>query len=155
MSAAHANVIRDATRQSISATEVVLGDILLVEEGDTIPADARLIQSTALHTAEAAQRVNCSLPQTAAPPADRRSLPHPRASVGNVVSLSSSHEEGTPRGVLIRGQVKEGSGSEGCSVIGQIGSESVDNILLRESGLTSVGSFSTRGLSTAQEPGVP
>jgi hypothetical protein len=43
-----------------------------------------------------------------------------------------------------RVQVKEGSGSEGCSVIGQIESESVDNILLRESGLTSVGSFSTR-----------
>ena len=30
------------------------GDIILIEEGDTIPADARLIQSTALHTAEAA-----------------------------------------------------------------------------------------------------
>ena len=30
------------------------GDIILVEEGDTIPADARLIQSTALQTAEAA-----------------------------------------------------------------------------------------------------
>ena len=30
------------------------GDILLIEEGDTIPADARLIQSTSLQTAEAA-----------------------------------------------------------------------------------------------------
>ena len=30
------------------------GDIILVEEGDTVPADARLIQSTALQTAEAA-----------------------------------------------------------------------------------------------------
>jgi Ca2+-transporting ATPase len=54
MSAAHANVIRDGARQSIPATEVVHGDIILVEEGDTIPADARLIQSTALQTAEAA-----------------------------------------------------------------------------------------------------
>ncbi|MDQ3649174.1 MAG: cation-translocating P-type ATPase [Acidobacteriota bacterium] len=54
MSAAHANVIRDSGRQSIPATEVVPGDIILVEEGDTVPADARLLQSTALQTAEAA-----------------------------------------------------------------------------------------------------
>ena len=54
MSAAHANVIRDGARQSITATEVTPGDIILIEEGDTVPADARLIQSTALQTAEAA-----------------------------------------------------------------------------------------------------
>ena len=54
MSAAHANVIRDGERQSIPAAELVPGDIILIEEGDTIPADARLIQSTALQTAEAA-----------------------------------------------------------------------------------------------------
>jgi P-type Ca2+ transporter type 2C len=54
MSAARANVIRDGERQSIPAAEVVPGDIVLIEEGDTVPADARLIQSTALHTAEAA-----------------------------------------------------------------------------------------------------
>ncbi len=53
VSAAHASVIRNAARQSISATEVVPGDIILIEEGDTIPADARLILSTALQTAEA------------------------------------------------------------------------------------------------------
>ena len=54
MSAARANVIRDGVRQSIPAVELVPGDILLVEEGDTFPADARLIQSTALQTQEAA-----------------------------------------------------------------------------------------------------
>ena len=54
MSAAQANVIRDGERQSIAAAEVVPGDIILIEEGDTVPADARLIQSTALQTAEAA-----------------------------------------------------------------------------------------------------
>ena len=53
MSAANANVIRDGERQP-EATELVPGDIVLVEEGDTIPADARLIHSAALQTAEAA-----------------------------------------------------------------------------------------------------
>jgi Ca2+-transporting ATPase len=54
MSAAHANVVRGGERQSIPAVEVVPGDIILIEEGDTVPADARLIQSTALQTADAA-----------------------------------------------------------------------------------------------------
>ena len=54
MSAAHANVIRDGARQSIMAAELVPGDIVLIEEGDTIPADARLIRSVSLQTAEAA-----------------------------------------------------------------------------------------------------
>ncbi|MFA6954875.1 MAG: cation-translocating P-type ATPase [Thermoanaerobaculia bacterium] len=54
MSAAHAHVIRDGERQSIEAVLVVPGDILVVEEGDTIPADARIIHATALQTAEGA-----------------------------------------------------------------------------------------------------
>jgi Ca2+-transporting ATPase len=54
MSAAHANVVRGGERQSIAAAEVVPGEIILIEEGDTVPADARLIQSTSLQTAEAA-----------------------------------------------------------------------------------------------------
>jgi Ca2+-transporting ATPase len=54
MSAADATVIRDGERQQVPATEVVVGDIILLEEGDTIPADARVIESTSLQTAEAA-----------------------------------------------------------------------------------------------------
>ena len=54
MAAAHAQVMRNGERQSIPTAEVVPGDILLIEEGDAIPADARLIHSTALQTAEAA-----------------------------------------------------------------------------------------------------
>ncbi|MGB5196496.1 MAG: HAD-IC family P-type ATPase, partial [Candidatus Deferrimicrobium sp.] len=52
--AAQATVLRDGERQGVPAAEIVPGDILLVEEGDTVPADARLIHSTALQTAEAA-----------------------------------------------------------------------------------------------------
>ena len=54
MSAANAHVVRDGERRAVPATEVVPGDIILVEEGDTVPADARLIESIALQTAEAA-----------------------------------------------------------------------------------------------------
>jgi Ca2+-transporting ATPase len=54
MSAAQARVIRDGERRMIAAAELVPGDIILVEEGDAIPADARVIRCTALQTAEAA-----------------------------------------------------------------------------------------------------
>ncbi|HMM88037.1 cation-translocating P-type ATPase [Bradyrhizobium sp.] len=54
ISAAQASVVRDGARQNIAAAEIVPGDIVLIEEGDTIPADARLIQTAVLQTAEAA-----------------------------------------------------------------------------------------------------
>ncbi|MFL5617467.1 MAG: cation-translocating P-type ATPase [Gemmatimonadaceae bacterium] len=54
MSAAEATVIRDGERRRIPARELVAGDVVLLEEGDTIPADARILESTALQSAEAA-----------------------------------------------------------------------------------------------------
>ena len=54
MSADEAAILRDGERRRVPAAEIVPGDLILIEEGDTIPADARLIQSTALQTAEAA-----------------------------------------------------------------------------------------------------
>jgi P-type Ca2+ transporter type 2C len=54
MSADTATVTRDGTRLEIPAADLVPGDIVLVEEGDKIPADARVVTSAALQTAEAA-----------------------------------------------------------------------------------------------------
>ncbi|HEU4721428.1 MAG TPA: calcium-translocating P-type ATPase [Gemmatimonadaceae bacterium] len=54
MSAAEATAIRDGDRRRLPARELVAGDLLLVEEGDTVPADARVVQSVALQAAEAA-----------------------------------------------------------------------------------------------------
>ncbi len=54
MSANEANVIRDGERMRIPAAELVRGDVVLVEEGDTVPADARLISASSLQVAEAA-----------------------------------------------------------------------------------------------------
>ncbi|MCC7009813.1 MAG: cation-translocating P-type ATPase [Acidobacteria bacterium] len=54
MSAATATVVRGGERRTIPAAEIVAGDLILVEEGDTLPADARLIESAVLQTMEAA-----------------------------------------------------------------------------------------------------
>ena len=53
MSAAQAKVVRGGRQQSVPAAELVPGDIIVIEEGDTIPADARVLHSAALQTAEA------------------------------------------------------------------------------------------------------
>lgn len=53
LTAPTATVIRDGARRSIPAADLVPGDLILLEEGDTIPADARLLRSVALRVAEA------------------------------------------------------------------------------------------------------
>ena len=54
IAAAEATVIRDGERRRVHARELVAGDLVLLEEGDTIPADARILESTALRSSEAA-----------------------------------------------------------------------------------------------------
>ena len=49
-----ARVVRDGEEQVVAARDVVLGDILVVEAGDAIAADARLLDGVALQLAEAA-----------------------------------------------------------------------------------------------------
>lgn len=54
MSPAESTVIRDGQRSVVLASDIVPGDLLLIGEGDRIPADARLIDSIDLRTSEAA-----------------------------------------------------------------------------------------------------
>ena len=53
MTVATARVFRDGILQSIPARELVPGDLILLEAGDRIPADARLIYTTNFQTQEA------------------------------------------------------------------------------------------------------
>ncbi|WP_035054597.1 cation-translocating P-type ATPase [Carnobacterium pleistocenium] len=54
LSAPQARVIRDGQEDVIDAAELVPGDIILLEAGDQIPADARLISSSDLQVEESA-----------------------------------------------------------------------------------------------------
>ncbi|MBR9690799.1 cation-translocating P-type ATPase [Candidatus Woesearchaeota archaeon] len=47
-----ARIIRDGKEIEVSAKDVVTGDIVILEEGDKIPADARIIQENELRTDE-------------------------------------------------------------------------------------------------------
>ena len=54
MSAPHARVLRDKAESIIDASELVPGDIIRLEAGDFVPADARLLQSVSLKSEESA-----------------------------------------------------------------------------------------------------
>ncbi len=54
MSAPHARVIRDGAESVIDAADLVPGDIIKLEAGDFVPADARLLTSTSLKSEESA-----------------------------------------------------------------------------------------------------
>ncbi|MCG6858322.1 MAG: cation-transporting P-type ATPase [Salaquimonas sp.] len=53
MLAPHSSVLRDGARRSVDASEVVPGDIVLLEAGEKVPADIRLIGARGLRIEEA------------------------------------------------------------------------------------------------------
>ena len=82
MSVTYARVIRAGTRRTLSSTELVPGDIIDVEAGDHVPADARLIQAAAFRTQEAAltgestpvEKTSLALDDDDVPLADQRNM---------------------------------------------------------------------------------
>ena len=54
MSAATSRVLRDGQIQTIPSEDLVKGDIILLEAGDAVPADARILESASLKVEEAA-----------------------------------------------------------------------------------------------------
>lgn len=54
LSAPHARIIRDGAEKVVDASKLVPGDIILLEAGDFVPADARLLHSVSLKSEESA-----------------------------------------------------------------------------------------------------
>ncbi|MCL2537080.1 MAG: cation-translocating P-type ATPase [Coriobacteriia bacterium] len=54
MTAPNCTVIRDGQKLVIDTADLVVGDIIALETGDVVPADARLIESSSLYSDEAA-----------------------------------------------------------------------------------------------------
>ena len=89
LTAPTANVIRDGERRSVPSIDLVPGDLVLLEEGDTVPADARLVSATNLLVAEAAltgesvpvEKRAEAVADPEAPIADRTSMVHASCAV--------------------------------------------------------------------------
>lgn len=54
MAAATSKVLRDGSIQTIKSEDLVVGDVILLEAGDAVPADARLIECASMKVEEAA-----------------------------------------------------------------------------------------------------
>lgn len=54
MTKAQSKVIRDGVIQTIKSEDVVVGDVIVVEAGDSVPADCRIIESYSLKVEESA-----------------------------------------------------------------------------------------------------
>jgi Ca2+-transporting ATPase len=93
-----ARVVRDGREHVIEASDIVQGDILLLEAGDAIPADARLLDHAALQIAEAALTGE-SLPV----PKDQRPLAPdtPLADRSNMVYAGTHVTAGRARAVVV------------------------------------------------------
>ena len=52
MAAPHATVIRDGKEQTIEAINLVPGDIIVLSVGNTVPADARILETNNLKVNE-------------------------------------------------------------------------------------------------------
>ena len=76
-----ATVVRDGHKDRIDSTEIVPGDLVLLQSGDKVPADLRLVRCRDLQVAEAALtgesvpvEKSLDLEDEAAPLADRRNM---------------------------------------------------------------------------------
>ena len=54
MTAAQSKVIRDGKLVRVASSDLVVGDIILLEAGDCVPADCRILESASLKIEEAA-----------------------------------------------------------------------------------------------------
>jgi P-type Ca2+ transporter type 2C len=98
MTAPRARVVRDGRAQVLAASEVVRGDILLLEGGEIVAADSRLIEASSLRTAEAA------LTGESDPVAKRTGTcgrETPLAERTNMVFMGTSVFSGTAHGLVV------------------------------------------------------
>lgn len=116
-------VVRDGHIQEIQRAEVVVGDIVLVETGDEIPADGRLLEATSLSvnestlTGEPLAHKWVVEEQKAAPlsegdPAAATSAPH-------AAPAHNEHQAAYPADALMKGStVMEGHGTMEVTAVG-------------------------------------
>lgn len=98
LSAAHCKVIRGGERKIIESRELVVGDIVEIETGDSVPADLRLIEAVNLKIQEAA------LTGESVPVEKSAGLIRDQVLIGDMVNMafsSTSVTYGRGKGVVV------------------------------------------------------
>jgi Ca2+-transporting ATPase len=98
LSAPDATVVRDGEKRTVESTAVVPGDVVVLEPGDAVPADARLVETTDLETDEAALTgESTTVPKTPAVLDADTAL----ADRANLVFMNTSVVKGRGRAVVV------------------------------------------------------
>jgi len=99
MSVAMAHVLREGTLQSIPARELVRGDLIALEAGDRIPADARLLYTANFQAQEASLTGESTPVQKQAELLDTTQVP--LADQRNMVFMGTVAVSGKARGIVV------------------------------------------------------
>ena len=98
LSIATARVMRDGALRVIPARELVSGDVIILEAGDRIPADARLLYATNFHTQEASLTGESTPVEKSTEAIDRAEVP--LADRTNMVFMGTVAVSGKARAVV-------------------------------------------------------
>ncbi len=104
LSVATARVIREGVPQSIAARDLVPGDVILLEAGDRIPADARLFYTTAFQTQEASLTGESTAVQKESAVLQRPDVP--LADRDNMVFMGTTVVSGKARAMVVATALK-------------------------------------------------
>ena len=99
LSAAHSRVLRGGKLVTVPSEELVVGDVLVLEAGDAVPADARVLESASLRAEEAALTGE-SVPVTKSPDALTAAGDIGLGDRSNMLYLGSSIVYGRGRAVV-------------------------------------------------------
>lgn len=99
LSAAHSRVLRGGKLVTVPSEELVTGDVLVLEAGDAVPADARVLESASLRAEEAALTGE-SVPVTKSPDALTAAGDIGLGDRSNMLYLGSSIVYGRGRAVV-------------------------------------------------------
>jgi Ca2+-transporting ATPase len=98
LSSPEATVLRDGEKRVVAATELVPGDVVVLEGGDAVPADARLVESTSLETMEAPLTGESASVAKATDPLDADT---PLAERADMVYMNTDAVRGRGRAVVV------------------------------------------------------
>ena len=98
LSTPDATVVRDGRKVTVGAREVVPGDVAVLEQGDAMPADARLVEATNLETMEAPLTGESASVSKTVDPLDPET---PLAERSNMVYMNTNAVKGRGRAVVV------------------------------------------------------
>lgn len=131
--APEARVVRDGAQRSVAAADLVVGDLLVLAEGDVVPADARVVEAAALLVDEAALTGESA-------PVDKRVTTDPTGS-GAALSAGTVVVRGRGRAVITATGARSAMGAIAAMMVTSTGLTPLQRRLVRVGRVLAVGAL--------------